>query len=95
MSSKEKDNFQYALGSYCQQARKAKGYTRQQVAEVIDMSVDGLEKFEKGDSNVGIYYVTNLFAFLDLPKSVLTDLHTEYLQEAMQQRIARMGNRIN
>ncbi|UOQ87001.1 helix-turn-helix domain-containing protein [Gracilibacillus salinarum] len=94
MSSKEKDNFLYALGSYCLQARKSKGYTRQQVAEVIDMSVDGLEKFEKGDSNVTIYFITNLFAFLDIPKSVLTDLHTEYLNEAMQERITHMGNRI-
>lgn len=65
-SKKEKTKLDFEVGARCQIARLSAGYTQQQLAELIDVSVQYLSDMERGKTGMSTTTVVRLCKALNV-----------------------------
>lgn len=87
-----------AIGKNLQRLRRGFGYSQQDIARVLGVSFQQVQKYEKGESRVSAEKLFHLKHFLDVPYAVFFEgvgRRTEYVSyDALSQKVCERLRKI-
>lgn len=82
------------IGKRIQIRRKQQGYTQEQLAEMMNVSIQMVSNLERGNKAIRIDNLINLSQILDISTDyILTGKETKYDIQALTTRIAQLPDR--
>ena len=84
----------YSMGKRIQSRRKQQGYTQEQLAEMMNVSIQMISNLERGNKAIRIDNLINLSQILDVSTDfILTGKATADDNEALTSRIAQLSSK--